>query len=296
MPRCAVLICLCFALVYAGDAVVVPALVPGSLSAVPLKPGYHLVKAKAVWKQGEFPIAFGVYLPAAYFLPVNKDRRFPLITTMHNVVDAVGGSEGGDGLISEGLALLMLNDIGKDGRHSGAMPAVKVNPRKDVPFVGLVPQCPKGMGFEREPMNSVVVALADLLCAKLRVDPDRCYLTGFSYGGSCSWAVGMHAPQRWAAIAPLSARVAPEPARAAVVLKNVGVYLGCGASDGDFITACRQMRDEMTKGKHQAFQYLEVKDGGHHCYQAVYGDPEFWRFLFARVRPGAKPGVLPVMQ
>jgi len=295
MPRCALLICLLVAALSAGDAIA-PTLVPGSLSQVPLKPGYHLVKAKAVWKKGEFPIAFGVYLPAAYFLPANKDRRFPLMTTLHNVVGAIGGADGNEAITSEGMALMMLNDLGKDGRHSGVMPTVKVNPRKDMPFVGLIPQCPKDMGFEREPMDGVVVALADLLCAKLRVDADRCYLTGYSYGGSCTWAVAMHYPQRWAAIAPLSARLAPEPARAAEVLKQVGVFLGCGASDGDFITGCRQMRDEMIKGKHPLFEYREIKDGGHQCYQAIYGDPEFWKFLYARARPGAKPAVLPVMQ
>ena len=54
------------------------------------------------------------------------------------MVFAIGGSDGNEGVISEGIALLMRNDIGADARHTGEWPAVRFNPKKEVQFIGVV--------------------------------------------------------------------------------------------------------------------------------------------------------------
>ena len=248
----------------------------------PDSPGYHLLKGNAKVEGKECPIAFGLFLPAVYF---TNDKPFPLVVTLHNA--GVGGADGNN-LTGEGLGMLMVNDIGSDRRHSGAMPPNPVNIRKKANFIGLAPQCAKDMGFERAPMNQVVIELINVVGKRYRVDGDRVGLTGFSYGGSCTWAIGMEFPERFAAIMPLDARAAPTPEKSAERLKNVGVWIGAGENDGDFTNASRQMYDLLKKGNHPNVQLTLIKGGEHHCYQAMYGDPKFWDWFYAQSRKKTK--------
>ena len=44
------------------------------------------------------------------------------------------------------------------------------------------------------------------------------------------------------------------------------------------------MAEIYTAAKHPNFHFTIVKDGGHHCYQAIYGNPEFWKWLLVQKR------------
>jgi predicted peptidase len=57
-----------------------------------------------------------------------------------------------------------------------------------------------------------------------RVDSDRCYLSGYIYGGMCTWAIEMAVPERYAAIVSPSCRLHSAPETAAENLINVGVW------------------------------------------------------------------------
>lgn len=247
----------------------------------PNKPGYHSLTGVFTFKGKEFPFGFGLWLPESYFA---SNEKFPLITTMHNVVSEAGGVTGGTEITYEGMALLMLKDIGADNRHSGEWPPVKFNPRKDAKFIGLMPQCPKDRGFQAMPMSGVIVEQINWVEKNYRMDGERVYLTGFSYGGSCSWAVAQQFPERFAAIAPLSARIAPKAEQSPEILKNVGVWCGVGQNDGDFFGACNKMNEIYTAAKHPNFRFTVIKGGAHHCYQSIYGNPEFWKWLLAQKR------------
>src|SRR5438874_6045258 len=76
-------------------------------SSFPTAAGYHVLHAMASYGDKTFPIAFGIFLPKSYF---DSKDPFPMVITLHNVVDAVGGSDGNDGLIAEGLAMHMVKD------------------------------------------------------------------------------------------------------------------------------------------------------------------------------------------
>ena len=53
-----------------------------------------------------------------------------------------------------------------------------------------------------QPMQDVF-DLIDLAVATLGADPDRVYLTGFSYGGRGTYIIGLKNPDRFAALAPM---------------------------------------------------------------------------------------------
>jgi hypothetical protein len=71
------------------------------------------------------------------------------------------------------------------------------------------------------------------------------------------------------------------------LLKNVGVWEGVGDQDGEFFPAHQQMNAEFEKAKHPNHHYTVIKGGNHFCYQAIYSDPDFWKWLYAQKRPAS---------
>ena len=248
---------------------------------LPTSPGYSVVKAKAVYNKKEIPVAFGVFLPANYF---SANKPYPLIVALHNSIDSIGGADGNPGMVGEGMAMLFTHDVGADNRHSGVMPAKPVNVRKNAFFMGLVPQCVKGLGFDSPEMVHIILEEINVIGKSFRMDQDRVAVTGFSYGGFSTWALAMAAPERFAAIIPVEARMAPTPEKAPERLKHVGIWIGVGDSDGDFTANCNQMNDLLKKGGHSNVQLTVVKGGQHHCYQAIYSDPKFWEWFYQQHR------------
>lgn len=73
-------------------------------------------------------------------------------------------------------------------------------------------QCPEGEMWSRVPgklqpddLLTVTVAILDRLATERPIDVDRVYVSGVSSGGTACWEMAMRYPDRWAAIAPLSA-------------------------------------------------------------------------------------------
>ena len=66
----------------------------------------------------------------------------------------------------------------------------------------LSPQCPEG---EYWTDTEAVIALLDEVMSKYAVDASRVYLTGHSMGGFGTWYLAYKHPEKFAAIAPMSA-------------------------------------------------------------------------------------------
>jgi predicted peptidase len=128
-----------------------------------------------------------LYLPASYGM---DDRRWPLLVYLH------GG--GGSGTEIDRLARYPLVE--------------RLEREVDFPFVVVSPQCPPGRLTGHGPMGEtwsehaeLVDRLIEELLGTYRLDPDRVVLVGHSMGGYGAWYLAHRYPERFAAVAPMSA-------------------------------------------------------------------------------------------
>lgn len=126
-----------------------------------------------------------LYLPESY--DADRSQSWPLLVYLHG-----GGGRGDD------VERLRQNPL-----------VQRLDREPDFPFVVLTPQCPAG---GQEPLGDLwtehaelVLELIDDIVARYRIDPDRVVLVGHSMGGYGAWYLAHRAPERFAAIAPMSA-------------------------------------------------------------------------------------------
>ena len=112
----------------------------------------------------------------------NPAKKWPLIMYLH------GGSRRGD-------------DIEKLREPGWGLPAL-LEKKKSFPFIVVSPLCPNGE-FWTDP--EALIALLDEIEKHYSVDLSRVYLTGHSMGGFGTWYLAYQHPERFAAIAPMSA-------------------------------------------------------------------------------------------
>jgi len=109
---------------------------------------------------------YGLYIPTSY----DKDRPYPLMVVLH-------GYKGGW--------------------------AIGVYALKEWCIIAGV--YARGEVAYREIGERDVFEVIEAVKERYNIDEDRIYLTGHSMGGSGTWYLGLHKPDVWAAIAPLSA-------------------------------------------------------------------------------------------
>jgi hypothetical protein len=172
-----------------------------------------------------------------------------------------------DGILNEGPAQF-LNDV----------PQL----REFWPFVGLFPQPPDGSRWDTPGMPETVIALIDQIVKKYRVDPDRIYLSGLSMGGKGTWLVAECAPDRFAAIAPISA-VEVKPDRAADVLKYLPMWIICGSDDGPFTDGSKRMAQAI-KSNGGTVDLTVFPNEGHGVWGRFYPEPRFYQWLLKHTR------------
>jgi ketosteroid isomerase-like protein/predicted esterase len=124
-------------------------------------------------KQGK--LSYLLYLPSGYDAQATK--RWPLMLFLH------GAGERGDNL--EQVAV-----------HG---PPKLIRQGTNFPFIVVAPQCPSGERWQTD----ALLRLLDDLTARHAVDTNRLYVTGLSMGGYGTWSLGLAAPGRFAAIAPI---------------------------------------------------------------------------------------------
>lgn len=115
------------------------------------------------------------YLPDRYAQDTTK--QWPVVIFLH------GAGETG-------------NDIEKV-RGFGLSPLIEAG--KKFPFIVISPQT-KTPGWKSEDVRDLLV---NDLFVKLRIDPDRVYLTGLSMGGAGTWSTAMNYPELFAAVIPI---------------------------------------------------------------------------------------------
>jgi predicted peptidase len=112
----------------------------------------------------------------------DRSKKWPLIMYLH------GGSRRGD-------------DVEKLREPGWGLPAL-LEKKKSFPFIVISPLCPNGEFWTD---TEALMALLDEIEKRYSVDLSRVYLTGHSMGGFGTWYLAYQYPERFAAIAPMSA-------------------------------------------------------------------------------------------
>ena len=249
--------------------------------------GYHLVRGIAVYHGRNIPFVSGIFLPPAF---LTSKSPMPVLMALHNRV-GIGGNGGGE-LTGEGIGQMLANG-NPDSRAQGDKPANPISLQRDAEFIGLVPQCPAGFIWEQPEMADLLCKFIAQMITAYKADDDRVYLTGFSYGASCSWRVAMNAPDRFAAIICCDGRATPDPVQDVEKLKDLAIYLEVGQWDGDFVPAADQMHQALNMLPHRNYIFRNIPGGNHFNYQATYTDPQFWKWVYAQHRVHTQPATQP---
>lgn len=214
-------------------------------------------------RSGQHPEAFRktlvreVGFPYLLFLPRDFDSRplWPMMLFLH------GSGERG-------------NDIEAVKRNG---PPKIVESRPDFPFILVSPQCPKNESWD----VSALLALLDDLTARLPVDRDRVYVTGLSMGGYGTWTLAVAAPDRFAAIAPVSGGGDSD---AACVLRGLPVWAFHGAKDPVVPIKEDQEMVDALRACGGDVKFTVYPDAGHDAWTRAYEDPALYDWLLAHHR------------
>jgi predicted peptidase len=194
-----------------------------------------------------------LYVPKAY--AGNSRQRWPLLLFLH------GSGERGD-------------DLAKLKVHG---PPKVLDGWDEFPLVVVSPQCPDGQRWQ----SDVLAALLDDVTDRLRIDPDRIYVTGLSMGGRGTWDLAMSYPERFAAIAPVCGGALPDRACS---LKDLPVKAFHGAKDTVVPLAETETIVEAVKKCGGTAELVVYPETGHDSWTVTYADPSLWEWLLSHRR------------
>ena len=215
--------------------------------------------------------------PYQVFVPLNYDanQKRPLIIFLHG-----SGERGTDNQLQVNVGL---GPVVK--AQQSTWPAITVFPQ-----VGL-----------NESQRAGYVRLAqlsyDLMVKNYNIDPTRVYLTGLSAGGVYAFEALYKYPTRFAAIVPIAANMCPvcitgstssTQADAANAVARAAPTIGYWAFQGDAdpntpVADARVIASTWQKVNASA-KYTEYPGVGHNSWDAAYGTPALFTWLFAQHR------------
>jgi predicted peptidase len=202
-------------------------------------------------KQVTVKLDYLLFLPEGYS---KEEKKLPLIRFLH-----------GSGERGKNLKLVKING-----------PLKNVEQQKDLPFIVVSPQCPKGLWWSHRAES--LVALLDEVISLYEVDNNRIYLTGLSLGGFGTWHLACGYPERFAAIAPICGG---GELYLAERLKNVPVWAFHGAKDKAVpLERSQEMVDKIEKIGGNA-RLTVYPNTGHNAWTATYGNPELYKWFLS---------------
>jgi len=220
---------------------------------------------------------YQVFVPAA-----SRARPLPVVLFLHG-----SGERGSDG---------------ESQVQSGLGPYVRAH-AADFPALVVFPQSPEGESWEGDTAALALAAL-DAASAEFGGDPRRTYLTGMSRGGYGTWSLALRAPMRFAALVPVCGGITPPGTRpdldtlqvestrneadpfdaAAQRLHQIPSWVFHGALDDVVPPAQSQRMVAALQRAGADVRYTEFPDANHNSWDAAYGMPELWTWLFAQQR------------
>lgn len=181
-------------------------------------------------------------------------KRWPLLLFLHGTYEC-------------GTDLALLRDQGPQGAIARG---------RALPFIVVSPQCPKGSSWSTEKLRRLLEQVEMLY----RVDPQRIYITGLSMGGFSTLQLAASFPEKFAAIAPLSAGETPEIAER---LKTVPTWFFHGADDT--IVPARHAAAVAERMEALGAEVkLTIQPGvGHEGWNKIYDDPALYDWFLQHV-------------
>jgi predicted peptidase len=151
----------------------------------------------------------------------------------------------------------------------------------ELPAIVVSPQCAEDTKWEFIPEK--IVEFTDSIIATQPVNTNRVYLTGFSMGGRGTWAVAVHAPEKFAALAPVAGRIPVKDGflDEVCVLKDKPIWVFHGAMD----TAVEVENSDTTVQTLREcgatnLKYTRYDDADHgQASDRTYSSPEFYDWL-----------------
>lgn len=196
-----------------------------------------------------------LFLPQGY--GEDPARRWPLILFLHGA-----GERGGD-----------LNLV----KRHGPARLVEEKPEQ-FPFIVVSPQCPVGSYWETDTLT----ALLDEVMEHFAVDADRVYLTGLSMGGYGTFALGLQAHERFAAIAPICGGGQGSWVRP--VHSRVAAWVFHGAKDKVVPLSESERMVERLKGVGAEVRFTVYPEAEHDSWTETYANPELYRWFLQHTR------------
>lgn len=204
------------------------------------------------------PYGYWEYLPKDY----NSASRLPLVIYLHGI------KEIGAGTSVEDLNKIILNGV----------PYVIRKHQRDFPFILIAPQSPTlEEGFSVKGLER----LLEIVRLNYKIDEDRIYVTGISYGAYAALRLASYMPERLAAIVPFSSCGGEYDL---TKLKQVPMWAFGNAGDTHGIPACME---ELIEGvrDHGGTPLLTLYPRrGHNSWEKTYKKDFIWDWLLKQHR------------
>jgi len=253
-----------------------------------------------------------LYLPEGY--DADPARRWPLLVVLHGDGERGNAKEDLDYLLKNGplyeawiqkrdlpfvIAAPQLPLYGRDRsisylqsrtraeiplRLADGVPARPPEFTTPAPMLGAaldadLPWGPEGPPDGWSKLEADVVAMVDAVTQKQRVDPNRRYLTGISYGAFGAWYVASRHPEMFAALAPVVGFGHPE-LMAPLAQAKLPIWVFAGGRDTTIEAQYFYAGlNELERLGHDGFRFTIEADMGHDVWARVYAGRDLYDWL-----------------
>ncbi|WP_309383226.1 LamG-like jellyroll fold domain-containing protein [Cerasicoccus frondis] len=228
-----------------------------------------------------------LHLPEIY--DDEPSREFPTIIYLHGYGERC--ENGTYGTTNELSRIENAGNIPPNHVRNGNPMKFTVNGQEEY-FIVISPQIRKGRGDWNA---DDVVALLDEVSSDYRIDPNRVYLTGFSFGGQGTWNVltgDANTPNRFAAAVIVAGRSVVVNKHSKIADDNVAVWSMSGLSDPTehtperVLSANNALRSYFPEAEHLVTMYPSYSHSSSRQYNTghTYHDPNIYEWFLSKER------------
>jgi hypothetical protein len=215
------------------------------------------------------PYGYWEYLPKNYY----ETTHLPVVIYLHGI------KEIGDGQSATDLSKVLLNGV----------PYVIRRYQRDFPFILIAPQSPD---VEEGFAPNRLFELIKVIKSNYRIDEDRIYVTGISYGAYAALRFAAYRPDMLAAVVPISSCGNVSDFSK---LKNVPLWAFANALDKKEIPACMETLVEGIRDQGGTPLLTLYGYKGHNAWARTYKNDFMWNWLLKQHRSRSKENQPPIL-